>query len=152
MAMSSKKIDVLSSYALAATVTLFVALTSGCDRREEVYPAEGNAYAQDPAYIAQLQAQVGERDSIARERREINAALGALLKKHNGDKAAAEATEEGKTLIARLQANEQQIISNRLETARITRERVARAVADSERIKRGEAKPIDISKKKEEVK
>lgn len=152
MAMSSKKIDVLSSYALAATVTLFVALTSGCDRREEVYPAEGNAYAQDPAYIAQLQAQVGERDSIAKERREINAALGALLKKHNGDKAAAEATEEGKALIARLQANEQQIISNRLETARITRERVARAVADSERIKRGEAKPIDISKKKEEVK
>lgn len=152
MAMSSKKIDVLSSYALAATVTLFVALTSGCDRREEVYPAEGNAYAQDPAYIAQLQAQVGERDSIARERREINVALGALLKKHNGDKAAAEATEEGKALIARLQANEQQIISNRLETARITRERVARAVADSERIKRGEAKPIDISKKKEEVK
>lgn len=152
MAMSSKKIDVLSSYALAATVTLFVALTSGCDRREEVYPAEGNAYAQDPAYIAQLQAQVGERDSIARERREINAALSALLKKHNGDKAAAEATEEGKALIARLQANEQQIISNRLETARITRERVARAVADSERIKRGEAKPIDISKKKEEVK
>lgn len=152
MAMSSKKIDVLSSYALAATVTLFVALTSGCDRREEVYPAEGNAYAQDPAYIAQLQAQVGERDSIARERREINAALGALLKKHNGDKAAAEATEEGKALIARLQANEQQIISNRLETARIQRERHARAVADSERIKRGEAKPIDISKKKEEVK
>lgn len=152
MAMSSKKIDVLSSYALAATVTLFVALTSGCDRREEVYPAEGNAYAQDPAYIAQLQAQVGERDSIARERREINAALGALLKKHNGDKAAAEATEEGKALIARLQANEQQIISNRLETARIQRERHARAIADSERIKRGEAKPIDISKKKEEVK
>lgn len=152
MAMSSKKIDVLSSYALAATVTLFVALTSGCDRREEVYPAEGNAYAQDPAYVAQLQAQVGERDSIARERREINAALGALLKKHNGDKAAAEATEEGKALIARLQANEQQIISNRLETARIQRERHARAVADSERIKRGEAKAIDISKKKEEVK
>ena len=152
MAMSSKKIDVLSSYALAATVTLFVALTSGCDRREEVYPAEGNAYAQDPAYIAQLQAQVGERDSIAKERREINAALGALLKKHNGDKAAAEATEEGKALIARLQANEQQIISNRLETARIQRERHARAVADSERIKRGEAKAIDISKKKEEVK
>ena len=152
MAMSSKKIDVLSSYAFAATVTLFVALTSGCDRREEVYPAEGNAYAQDPAYVAQLQAQVGERDSIARERREINAALGALLKKHNGDKAAAEATEEGKALIARLQANEQQIISNRLETARIQRERHARAVADSERIKRGEAKAIDISKKKEEVK
>ena len=152
MAMSSKKIDVLSSYTLAATVTLFVALTSGCDRREEVYPAEGNAYAQDPAYVAQLQAQVGERDSIARERREINAALGALLKKHNGDKAAAEATEEGKALIARLQANEQQIISNRLETARIQRERHARAVADSERIKRGEAKAIDISKKKEEVK
>ena len=152
MAMSSKKIDVLSSYALAATVTLFVALTSGCDRREEVYPMEGNAYAQDPAYVAQLQAQVGERDSIARERRELNVALKALLKKHNGDRAAAEATEEGKVLLARLQANEQHIISNRLETARITRERVARAVADSERIKRGEAKPIDISKKKEEVK
>lgn len=152
MAMSSKKIDVLSSYAFAATVTLFVALTSGCDRREEVYPAEGNAYAQDPAYVAQLQAQVGERDSLARERREINAAFGALMKKHNGDKAAVEATEEGRALLARLNVNEQQFISNRLQTARITRERVARAVADSERIKRGEAKPIDISKKKEEVK
>lgn len=152
MAMSSKKIDVLSSYAFAATVTLFVALTSGCDRREEVYPVEGNAYAQDPAYVAQLQAQVAERNDIAKERREINAALADLLKKHNGDKAAAEATEEGKALVARLSANEQQFISNRLETARITRERVARAVADSERIKRGEAKSIDISKKKEEVK
>lgn len=152
MAMSSKKIDVLSSYALAATVTLFVALMSGCDRREEVYPVEGNAYAQDPAYVAQLQAQVGERNSIAKERREIKAALDALMKKHNGDKAAVEATEEGKALVARLNANEQQFISNRLETARITRERVKRAVEDSERIKRGEAKAIDISKKKEEVK
>lgn len=152
MAMSSKKIDVLSSYAFAATVTLFVALMSGCDRRDEVYPVEGNAYAQDPAYVAQLQAQVAERNDIAKERREINAALADLLKKHNGDKAAAEATEEGKALVARLSANEQQFISNRLETARITRERVARAVADSERIKRGEAKSIDISKKKEEVK
>lgn len=152
MAMSSKKIDVLSSYAFAATVTLFVALASGCDRREEVYPVEGNAYAQDPAYVAQLKAQVGERDVIARERREINAALGALLKKHDGDKAAVEATEEGRALVARLQANERHFVSNRLETARITRERVKRAVEDSERIKRGEAKPIDISKKKEEVK
>ena len=147
--MSSKKIDVLSSYALAATVTLFVALTSGCDRREEVYPVEGNAYAQDPAYVAQLQAQVGERNSLAKERRELNAAFGALMKKHNGDKAAVEATEEGEALVARLNANERQFISNRLETARITRERVKRAVADSERIKRGEAKPIDISKKEE---
>lgn len=152
MAMSSKKIDVLSSYALAATVTLFVALTSGCDRREEVYPAEGNAYAQDPAYIAQLQAQVAERNDIAKERREIISSLTALTKKYNGDKAAVEASGEGKALIVRLNANEQNFISNRLETARITRERVARAVADSERIKRGEAKPIDISKKKEEVK
>lgn len=152
MAMSSKKIDVLSSYALAATVMLFVALMSGCDRREEVYPVEGNAYAQDPAYVAQLQTQVGERNSIAKERREIKAALDALMKKHNGDKAAVEATEEGKALVARLNANEQQFISNRLETARITRERVKRAVEDSERIKRGEAKAIDISKKKEEVK
>lgn len=149
MAMSSKKIDVLSSCALAATVTLFVALASGCDRREEVYPVEGNAYAQDPAYVAQLQAQVGERNSLAKERRELNAAFGALMKKHNGDKAAVEATEEGEALVARLNANERQFISNRLETARITRERVKRAVADSERIKRGEAKPIDISKKEE---
>lgn len=152
MAMSSKKIDVLSSYALAATVTLFVALTSGCDRREEVYPAEGNAYAQDPAYIAQLQAQVAERNDIAKERREIISSLTALTKKYNGDKAAVEASGEGKALIVRLNANEQNFISNRLETARITRERHDRAVADSERIKRGEAKPIDISKKKEEVK
>lgn len=152
MAMSSKKIDVLSSYAFAATVTLFVALTSGCDRREEVYPVEGNAYAQDPAYVEQLHAQVDERNSIAKDRREIIGALDALMKKHNGDKAAVEATEEGKVLVARLKANEQQFISNRLETARITRERVKRAVEDSERIKRGEAKAIDISKKKEEVK
>lgn len=152
MAMSSKKIDVLSSYALAATVTLFVALTSGCDRREEVYPAEGNAYAQDPAYIAQLQAQVAERNDIAKERREIISSLTALTKKYNGDKAAVEASGEGKALIVRLNANEQNFISNRLETARIQRERHARAVADSERIKRGEAKAIDISKKKEEVK
>lgn len=152
MAMSSKKIDVLSSYALAATVTLFVALTSGCDRREEVYPAEGNAYAQDPAYIAQLQAQVAERNDIAKERREIISSLTALTKKYNGDKAAVEASGEGKALIVRLNANEQNFISNRLETARITRERHDRAIADSERIKRGEAKAIDISKKKEEVK
>lgn len=152
MAMSSKKIDVLSSYAFAATVTLFVALMSGCDRRDEVYPAEGNAYAQDPAYVAQLQAQVAERNDIAKERREVIAALSALAKKYNGDKAAVEASAEGKALIARLNANEQNFISNRLETARIQRERHARAVADSERIKRGEAKAIDISKKKEEVK
>ncbi len=152
MAMSSKKIDVLSSYVLAATVTLFVALTSGCDRREEVYPAEGSAYAQDPEYVAQLEAQVGQRNLIAKERREIIAALDVVVKHHNGDKAAAEASEEGKRLVARLHANEQQFISNRLETAKITFERRQRAVADSERIKRGEAKPIDILKKKEEVK
>ena len=137
---------VLSSYALAATVAIVATLIAGCEKKEEVYPVEGNAYARDPAYRAQLDAQVAERNTLAKERREINAEFAALVKRHNGDAKSVESSSEGAALLARLKANEQQFISNRMATAEITRERVKRAVADSERIKRGEAKAIDISK------
>lgn len=146
--MMTKKLDVLSSRFIAATVTLFVALISGCDRRDEVYPLEGNGYAKDPVYLTQLESQVAARNEIVKDRAKTAAALEALLKKHGGDRAAVEATEEGRALVARLNMSEELFVSNRMETARIMQERVARAVADSERIKRGEAKPIDISKKK----
>ena len=138
---------VLSSCAVAMTVALVAILMTGCEKREEVYPAEGNAYMEDPAFRAQLDAQVAQRNALTRERRRLNDEKAELLKKFNGDINAAKDSPEGRALIERFRASDAANVSNRLETARITRERVKRAVADSERIKRGEAKPIDLSKK-----
>ena len=148
--MMRKNFNVLSSCTLAATVALFAVLANGCDRREEVYPVEGNAYTLDPAFKADIDRQVAERDALAKEQRKLIKEMQALVAKYNGDAKAAAASREGVELGARLKAGEESFKSNRLETARITRERIARAVSDSERIKRGEAKAIDLSKKQKD--
>ena len=147
--MMRKRFNVLS---LLATVALVAVVISGCDRREEVYPVEGNAYALDPAYQAALARQVEGRKVIMKDRVRTMKKLEELAKKFGDDKAALTNSVEYLRAREDLRACDEAIISNRMETARITRERIKRANEDSKRIERGEAKAIDISKKKEEAK
>ena len=147
--MMRKRFNVLS---LLATVALVAVVISGCDRREEVYPVEGNAYALDPAYQAALARQVEGRKVIMKDRVRTMKKLDELAKKFGDDKAALTNSVEYLRAREDLRACDEAIISNRMETARITRERIKRANEDSKRIERGEAKAIDISKKKEEAK
>lgn len=155
--MMSEKNIVMSSYAIAATVALCATLISGCDQPatpapaelEEVYPAEGNAYMHDPAFRAKLDVQAQVKNDLRKSRLAINRELDELLKAHGGDYAAVTNTARGAELAAAVLRNERLFASNRMEVARLTRERIKRANEDSLRIQRGEAKAIEISKKKE---
>lgn len=145
--MMSKQINVLSPFAIAAAVALFAVAFAGCDRREEVYPAEGNAYMHDPEFRAQLDASVKVRNGLAKSSCKANAELNAYIKENGFDFVAATNTPRGAELYATILRNEQLMVSNRIAVAKLTRERMKRAQADSERIKRGEAKAKEISKK-----
>ena len=150
--MMKKNFYVLSSRSIAASVALFAAVITGCDRRVEVYPAEGNAYMHDPEYRAQLDAQIKERDQLRKEMFDARDRLSAFIKDNGGDMAVITNSPRWASLTARAKRCEQMFISNRLETARITRERIARAVEDSKRIARGEAKAVALPPADEERK
>ena len=135
----------LSSRMLAASVALFAAVLTGCDRREEVYPAEGNAYMHDPVFKAQLEAQVKKRDAVRKDFMRATRALNDFVKDESGGNfAAATNTPRGARLYAAMKESEKRFVANRIETAELTRERIERARADSQRIKNGEAKAVKI--------
>lgn len=145
----------LSLFELTVVLSLFATLICGCEEKaspvvlEEVYPAEGNAYMFDPAFRAQLDVQSKAKGEIRKSRFKLNDEFGALVKEHGGDYAAATNSARGAELLAEIRRNDLLLNSNRMELARLTRERIKRAQEDSQRIRRGEAKAIDISKKKE---
>ena len=152
--MMSRKMKRLSLNKPAVVFSLFAAVLCGCEEKtapalEEVYPAEGNAYMNDPAFRAQLDSQSKEKDAICKSNFQLNAEFQSLLKSNGGDYAAATNTPRGAELAALIRENQALLVSNRMETARLARERIKRAQEDSRRIRRGEAKAIDISKNKE---
>lgn len=142
--MKLKKFLVHASQALFATVVLSCCVV-GCGRREEpkplpeVYPAEGFAYMDDPVFKAQMAAQKKEKNAILGEREKLFAAF-AELEKREGSRAAAEKSPEWKVLEKKAQACLQNFESNRMHSAELFDARLKQAQADSEKIKRGEAK------------
>jgi len=148
--MKLKKVMVHASLALCAAVALY-SVIAGCGRRAqkqvlpEVYPAEGHGYMDDPEFKRQLAAQDAERSKVLGVREKICLALEDLQKKA-GSKEAAEKTPEWRALEQQLQACLQTFETNRLRTAEMLRARMKRAMADSERIRRGEATAKKISK------
>jgi len=147
--MKLKKVSVHASQALCATIVL-LCVAAGCDRREErqlpeVYPAEGHGYMDDPEFKSQIAKQDAQRKVILGEREKIVVGLEAL-EKRAGSRAAAEKLPEWKALMARAESCGRAFDSNRLETAAIMQERMKRAMEDSARIKRGEARAKRISK------
>jgi len=147
--MKLNKVLVHASQALCAAIVLWCAAV-GCDRREEkplpeVYPAEGHGYMDDPAFQSQIAEQDAQRKRILGEREKLIAAF-EQLEKRAGSRAAAEKLPEWKELTARAQACGRAFDSNRVQTTEIMQARMKRALEDSERIKRGEAKAKKISK------
>jgi len=148
--MKLKKVLVHASLALCAVIVLSC-VVAGCGKRAEkdalpeVYPAEGHGYMDDPVFKKQLEDQDVQRKAILGEREKIATAFEALEKKA-GSRAAAEKTPEWQALLKRSETCFQNFESNRTHTAELMRQRVARAMEDSARIKRGEAKAKKISK------
>lgn len=142
----------LASPALPVMAALVAWLVSGCGENPEpeleaVYPREGNAYVHDPAFRADMQRQRDEQKKIVEEQLRISKRMRAIEAEVKGDKAEAEKkSEEYRALKRAAEENAKSFQRSRVRSEEIVRARIRKAAEDSERVKRGEAKAIDISK------
>lgn len=140
-----------SALPLVAVAFLVVYILSGCSRdelstKEEVYTDRDNNYMRDPVFQKQLKEGDTERRRIAARRVQAMRKLDALVEKCGGDRSAAEKLPEWAALTAETKACDEEFARSRKRTAAQARERIARAMADGERVRRGEAKEKKISK------
>lgn len=144
---SKELVPTRSVHAVTLAVACVLALLCGCGKRvEEVYPAEGDSYKRDPAYLADLKRCGKERVRLEAAFADASADFtGYMKEKFNGDRARALATGAGRELFDKAERARKAVEACRAETMKLMRERAERAAKDSERIRRGEAKPVRIS-------
>lgn len=130
---------------LLAVPVLVCCTHTGCNR-DVVYTTDNQAYEQDPDYRSALDCQRAEQVSIGKRRSAIAKSMRELISACGGDKAKAEKLPQWAKLVAEADECDKMISANRDKTAAIVRERINRAVRDTERVRAGKAEAKDISK------
>lgn len=100
----------------------------------------------DPEFQRQLKEGDTARRQIAARRVQAQGKLDALLAKCGGDRSAAEKLPEWAALVAEMKSCDNEFEQSRKRTTALARERIARAIADGKRVKRGEAREKNVSK------